>query len=93
MLRGMGFELERAVAHGDEDADLRQIAAGRRWQLACERFAAASDACRALRGRIDTDDPAWISAQLRLAEARRLRHDAAEELERQQSELDDDLWR
>ncbi len=79
----MGYELEAtaAPAIAEIDRDDREQALERRWQIANERLAAALAGCRALRRRVPADDPAWVAAQLRLAQARQRCREASDDLE------------
>jgi hypothetical protein len=79
----MGYELEAPPAWGapDLDGDVRQQVLERRWQLANERLAAALAGYRALRGHVAPDDPAWLAAQLRVAQARQRCREASDELQ------------
>lgn len=69
----MGYELESArprlhlVADDPEPAGRVE----QRWRRANEHLAAALADYAALRGRALPGEPAWIAAQLRVAEARR----------------------
>jgi hypothetical protein len=85
----MGYELEAPapVAFPELDGDLRQQALERRWQLTNERLAVALTGCHALRGRVPPDDPAWLAAQLRLAQARQRCREASDDLELYASEV------
>jgi hypothetical protein len=79
----MGYELEAPLpplVSGSIDDD-RQQALERRWQRANERLAAALTGYHALHGRVAADDPAWLAAQLRLAQARQCCREASDELE------------
>jgi hypothetical protein len=79
----MGYELEAPLpllVSGPDDEG-RQQALERRWQRANERLAAALAGYHALRGRVAADDPAWLAAQLRLAQARQCCREANDELE------------
>lgn len=79
----MGYELELRVREPRARHDLawRCIALERRWQRASERFEGALAAVTALRGVVPVDAPARVAAELRLAEARRVRHELALEIE------------
>jgi hypothetical protein len=79
----MGYELEAPVpvSVAELDDDGRQQALERRWQLANERLAAALSGYRDLRGRVAPDHPAWLAAQLRLAQARQRCREASDDLE------------
>jgi hypothetical protein len=85
----MGYELDApALLFVPElDGDRRLQALERRWQLANERLAAALAGCHALRGRVPPDDPAWVAAQLRLAQARQRCREASDDLELHASDL------
>ena len=78
----MGYELEAPppIVSGPDD-DGRRQALERRWQRVNERLAAALAGYHALRGRVAADDPAWLAAQLRLAQARQRCREASDELE------------
>ena len=76
----MGYELEwdtvALESAGQGGAlDARIDALTRRWAAADERLRLAQLACRALRGRVASDDPLLIGAQLREAQARHRRHE------------------
>jgi hypothetical protein len=78
----MGYELELApraefADHGWVD---RRLAL--RWQHAEQRLFAALSAYAAVRRTSAPGEPAWIEAQLRLAEARLRWRECAEEAER-----------
>jgi hypothetical protein len=79
----MGYELEApaplSVAGSDDEG--RQQVLERRWQRANDRLAAALTGYHALRGRLAADDPAWLAAQLRLAQARQRCREADDDLE------------
>ena len=77
----MGYELEAPALFVELDGDDRQQALERRWQLANERLAAVLTGYHALRGRVPSDDPAWLAAQLRVAQARQRCREAGDELE------------
>lgn len=79
----MGYELEATAppAFAEIDRDDREQALERRWQIANERLAAALAACRALRHQVPPDDPVWVAAQLRLAQARQRCREASDGLE------------
>jgi hypothetical protein len=81
----MGYELEAptpaAVPELDGDGDSGRQALERRWQHAYERLAAALAGCRAVRGRVAPCDPAWLAAQLRVAQARQRCREASDDLE------------
>jgi len=85
----MGYELEAPalLCFPKPDGDRRQQALERRWQLANERLAAALGGYHALRGRVPPDDPAWVAAQLRLAQARQRCREAGDDLELHASDL------
>jgi len=77
----MGYELEAPALFAELDGDDRQQALERRWQVANERLAAVLTGYHALRGRVPADDPAWLAAQLRVAQARQRCREAGDELE------------
>ncbi len=79
----MGFELEATapVDPADLESDGRHQALERRWQLANERLAAALGGYRELCGRLGPEEPAWVAAQLRLAQARQRVREASDDLE------------
>jgi hypothetical protein len=79
----MGYELEApAPAIGPApEADGRLPLLERRWQLANERLAAALAGYRSLHGRVPADHPAWLAAQLRIAQARQRCREASDDLE------------
>jgi len=79
----MGYELEAhaPTAFAEVDRDERQQALERRWQVANERLAAVLVAYRALRREVPSDDPAWVAAQLRVAQARQRCREASDDLE------------
>jgi hypothetical protein len=79
----MGYELEAPVpvAVAEIDGDDRQQSLERRWQLANERLAAVLSGYLAIRGQVAADDPAWVAAQLRLAQARQRCREASDDLE------------
>jgi hypothetical protein len=90
---GMGFELELPLrpSRSRRALDRECMALERRWQQACERHDCALTAVAALRGTATPDSPVRIAAELRLAEARRRRHEIAEAIERLDVDFDDDL--
>ena len=96
----MGYELERLDARDDPGSaarrralDVRCATLEKRRHRAHERFECAVAECAALRGRVPVDHPLRVAAELRLAEARRRRHELALEIERLQDELDDgEIW-
>jgi hypothetical protein len=79
----MGYELESAAPLNapELDGDRRLQVLERRWQLANERLGAALGGYRALRGHVPPDDPAWLAAQLRVAQARQRCREASDDLE------------
>jgi hypothetical protein len=79
----MGYELESAAPppRPDADGDPRLEALERRWHVANDRLAAALAGYRELRGQAASGDPAWIAAQLRVAQARQRCREAGEALE------------
>ena len=79
----MGYELEStpAAASPELDVDRRYRAIERRWRLANEQLAAALVGYRTLRGRLAPGDPAWLAAQLHLAQTRQRCREASDELE------------
>jgi hypothetical protein len=79
----MGYELECLPSANDldRDDDVRYRALERRWRIANERLAAALTGYHALRGRTERDDPDFIVAQLRLAQARQRCREVADEVE------------
>ena len=79
----MGYELEAPapVAYADVDGDDLQQALERRWQSTNERLAAMLTGYHSLRGKVAPDDPAWLAAQLRLAQARQRCREAGDDLE------------
>jgi hypothetical protein len=85
----MGYELDAALpgVFAEPGGDGRYAALERRWRLANERLAAALGGYHALRGRVAADDPAWLAAQLRLAQARQRCREASDELELFESDL------
>jgi len=84
----MGYELEAPPPPlaAALEADERDRALERHWRRANERLAAALAAYRALQGRVATDDPSWLAAQLRLAQARQRCREAGDDLERRAHE-------
>jgi hypothetical protein len=79
----MGYELEATlppIVAGPDDEGHQQ-ALERRWRRANERLAAALTGYHALRGRVAADDPAWLAAQLRLAQSRQRCREVSDELE------------
>lgn len=88
----MGYELEMRVRdpHARRGLDDRCFALERRWQQACERLDVAVAEYAALRGIVPPDSPPRVAAELRLAEARRRRHEIAEEIERLDLDFDAD---
>jgi hypothetical protein len=85
----MGYELEARApaAYTAFYDDGRYPALERRWQLANERLALALAVLAALRGRVTPDDPEWLAAQLRIAQARQRCREASDERERLEDEL------
>ncbi len=79
----MGYELEAAAPLNmpELDGDRRLQVLERRWQLANGRLGAALAGYQALRGGVAPDDPAWLAAQLRLAQARQRCREAGDDLE------------
>ena len=79
----MGYELEAPapMAYAEGDADDRQQALERRWQSANERLAAVLTGYHSLRGHVAPDDPEWLAAQLRVAQARQRCREAGDDLE------------
>ena len=79
----MGYELETAssAAPLDVAADVRFEPLERRWHAANGRLAVALAGYRSLRGQVAPDDPVWIAAQLRVAEARQRCREVADEIE------------
>lgn len=79
----MGYELETRTPTrpGARALEYRAATLMRDWQRACERVEIAVAAVAALRGRVPANDPALVAAQLRAAEARRRRQEAAERIE------------
>jgi hypothetical protein len=78
----MGYELEvPTTEHYAVTADLRVLE--RSWQDAQGRLREALARMRHLKGLVETDDPLWWAAQIRVAEARqrcRVATDALAEL-------------
>ncbi len=79
----MGYELEAPLPADDPaiDGACRYGLLERRWQLAEQRLAAALAGYAALRGRLAAGDPAWLAAQLRVAQARQRCREASDDLE------------
>jgi hypothetical protein len=79
----MGYELEAPLPAESPalDADDRHGLLESRWQLAQQRLAAALAGYAALRGRSTPDDPVWLAAQLRVAQARQRCREASDDLE------------
>jgi|GEM_PF-832396 len=86
----MGYELEveasaAAPGAGGSDACVayrEDRSLEDRWQRANERLAAALAHYRSLRGRVDSAEPAWQAAQLRVAEARQRQQELFDEIVR-----------
>jgi hypothetical protein len=88
----MGYELEMRVRQprARHDLDRRCFELERRWQQACDRLQVAVAEYAALRGVAQPGSPQRVAAELRLAEARRRRHEIAEEIERLDLDFDAD---
>jgi hypothetical protein len=86
----MGYELELHSSRARRGAafDRHATALVQRWQRECERLEIALADVAALRGRVPPDDPALVAARLRVAEARRRRHEAAEQVEALDTDFD-----
>jgi len=78
----MGYEIEALLVAGHRreagSPDLDSLRA--RWRTANRRLAAALAGYRALHGVLACGDPAWIAAQLRIAEARQRCRELADAL-------------
>jgi hypothetical protein len=68
--------------------DRHAAAVVQRWQRACERLESALAEVAALCTRVPSDDPTLVAARLRVAEARRRRHEAAEQVEALDEDFD-----
>ena len=90
----VGYELEAASStNGSRHARLQRVLATR-WHLADERLASALREYAAVRRTATPGEPAWVAAQLKLAEARLRWRECAEHAERLADLLDDpDLLR
>lgn len=88
----MGYELEMRVRdpYARRGLDRRCFLLERRWQQACERLHVAIAEYAALRGVVSRDSPQRVAAELRLAEARRRRHEIAQEIEALDFDFDGD---
>ena len=79
----MGFELESTTSaprvKSAGDAYIEPLE--QRWHTANDRLAAAIAAYRSLRDRVAPGDPAWVAAQLRVAEARQRCCEVADDIE------------
>jgi hypothetical protein len=86
----MNFEMESRTARAPRGAafDRHATELVRRWQRACERLESALADAAVLRARVPPDDPALDAARLRIAEARRRRHEAAEHVEALDADFD-----
>ena len=86
----MGYELElrRSRAPRGVAFDRHATALVQRWQRACERLEIALADVASLRGRVPPDDASLVAARLRVAEARRRRHEAAEQIEALDTDFD-----
>ena len=78
----MGYELETTLRANDSDRGWVDRRLEQRWQRADQRLFAALKAYAAVRRTGAPGEPAWIAAQLRLAEARLRWRECAEEDER-----------
>lgn len=86
----MAFEFEMSGPRTRRGAafDRHATALLQHWQRACERLEIALADAAALRARVGPDDPALVAAQLRIAEARRRRHEASERIEALDADFD-----
>jgi hypothetical protein len=78
----MGYELELAPRAEFAEVGWLDRKLAIRWQRADQRLFAALKAYAAVRRTSSAGEPAWIEAQLRLAEARLRWRECAEEAER-----------
>lgn len=78
----MGYELETVLRAAEGDRGWVDRRLEQRWQRADQRLFAALQAYAAVRRSSAPGEPAWIAAQLSLAEARLRWRECAEEAER-----------
>ncbi len=78
----MGYELESVPRADEAETGWVDRKLALRWQRADQRLFAALKAYAAVRHTALPGDPAWIAAQLRLAEARLRWRECADEAER-----------